>query len=336
MKCISTRALVSNEFFKRELGLEIVYVDNLEQIIHSGIRILILLDEDFELWSHWLTEFDKEELTVIFIGSETLDKRSMNLLGHSESVKRIFIQYWTPLSLLSAFRSTLALILDFPRIFLADDFWISLARGARRFLKVIQVPQKDKFIYLPLGYTDNFVSELRKLGLVCSSGRDSLLKRGEFKLPSSRDSFTITFMGYSTGKIRSLILDGIQRKYPQETIFQYTEKWGQGNSSEPQYASLLLRASIALNPPGHVSNETFRYLEALICGAIPVSSVSSPQDWSRNPLAGLNSVTGNEFSYRKIIMSLRCQSSEKLELINEKLLTEYSQTLNTLKISLAS
>jgi hypothetical protein len=126
---------------------------------------------------------------------------------------------------------------------------------------------------LPLGYTNQFVMQLSDeivnsdLSLVDNW---PIIEYGKDQI---RDNH-VRFMGQiGTWYRRELVR--IFSKFPN---FDYVESSGWGGSLKTGYIEMLKTSTFILCPPGIFTNETFRYFESIICGALPIAPVNTLHD----------------------------------------------------------
>lgn len=128
----------------------------------------------------------------------------------------------------------------------------------------VSVPVHD----VPLGYTHAFVDAFVKTYVPDADASTSLF---DVPTPQTQRDISVTFRG-NRGLAARIV--GMERaaRIPASDIEMIDADWSGFATGDvgTTYVDALSRARFALCPPGFVNNESFRFFEALLCGALPV------------------------------------------------------------------
>jgi hypothetical protein len=124
----------------------------------------------------------------------------------------------------------------------------------------------DRVRFLPLGYTDTFASAFAKHAHVSDTSSFFTARDIERDRPLS-----VVFRG-NRGLAQRIAGCTLAAALPDSGIALVDAEWSGRASTEvgTPYVDELCAARFALAPPGFVNNESFRFYEALVCGALPV------------------------------------------------------------------
>lgn len=263
------------EYLHRELG--ITWEHTTAEAITSAARqdrpILLGISE-VGSYQELLQEMPARSVVLLMLSDEGYSEDRLNLVRESPSVRGVYRHY----SVQSA-------------------SWTAVAAEARRFIagaRAAQLPTRlivellrtgretrermnkwNKITVpinvLPLGYTNIFAVEFAEhFGLQEDS---SLLDFADETTTLSAVTPTRTTSVFFRGALgqpqRRVMLANAARN-PEASIQLVDNTWQDSPSTNAEYVDGLLHATHALCPPGWVNTETFRYYEALICGAIPI------------------------------------------------------------------
>lgn len=137
------------------------------------------------------------------------------------------------------------------------------------------------------GYTNLFARTLSQL-IGLGTLRESLLRNKDVSdyVSNSVRSFKFFFIGQSGNYWRRYAIDSLQHsEFRSSSVITVRDSFGgtlgaNGASIESgqEYVSGLLNSQVSICPPGNYSSSTFRYLESVICGAIPAIAEGIPTD----------------------------------------------------------
>ena len=329
-KAISFKPVISSEFFKREMSMEIEVHDH---DLRSGVispSIVVMTDQDLDLWIDKFLSSKRNSIIVFLLGSETLNLQVLWKLFKFRSIKQIFVQYATEASLLNALRAMLNFIVEFPLCIFSRNFYKGMYRGAKRYLKRKVLNFFWKIDYLPVGYTDMFVKMAKSEGLIDKKDSESLLGEGEKKYISQK-KFAISFQGYLSGPVRKIVIKAPLLNCPDSSYLRITEHWGTSSDNDSSYIENMSKSEMVISPPGYVSNLAFRHLESLIAGSLPVAPISSIQDWSKQ--CTINSLLPGKlkFRYMKTVQYVGNLSTLQKNQLRNSLLNIYKEEIKNVK-----
>ena len=264
---------VESEFLKRELGIMFECVN--PQIVTFSKNINFLLTGNLEQWESRIRASGAAQFVVFLIGNEYYDIDKFTKLNDFPQIVHSFVQYLpendSPISLTLFMRSTLQLkTAIFTRQYLS---MILKAVKKNRALRKMEVP--ENYSFLPLGYTNRFVNELKTSKRVFVE--DSLLQNPLTSL--NQKAPLVCFMGQKGSWLRRKLVEDFS-SFPTAIIKFYDGWGGQLDSEITEYSELLNRCQFVLCPPGNFSNECPRYYEVVALGGIPVVSSMTIQDFT--------------------------------------------------------
>lgn len=268
---------IEKEFLTREFGFNFHPIVEKNQLIpHENVCFIATANP--LLWHEILASVDFD-VVVILLGNESYDTGVLELLDSQQPVKHLFIYNGPRDNQLLAFTTHIHELLEHPKLFLNFNFWkfwvwaFRISQRTRKF-----VSSKPISIF-PLGYTDRFVDENRMLGIFNLEETTSILDQA-ISFHSENRPNLISFYGQEGNWYRKQLIQLFQDRF---SLASKTYK-GFGGNSNPHslltstYTESLLFSKFTLCAPGEVTNETFRYLESLIMGCIPVIPRITIQD----------------------------------------------------------
>jgi hypothetical protein len=126
---------------------------------------------------------------------------------------------------------------------------------------------------LPLGYTNQFVKQLPDSVISSSQSLVDNWPILKITLNKNRDRH-VRFMG----QIGTWYRKELVKYFSRFAEFEFVESSGWAGSSKSGYIEILQSSTFILCPPGIYTNETFRYYESIICGALPIAPIDSLHD----------------------------------------------------------
>lgn len=275
--------LIEAEFLKREFGLILTEINtsNLLTIENSEICIFATTNP-IELESI-IKGSNPESIIIFVLGNETYNVLIFEYLNKYKDKIKLALIYNLPkrTSYWVSFRCFLAAIYDGGLFFKIDG--VHLLRNFKNGIDFMRRNRKLKINYhhfdFPLGYTNMFVKELNTLGLAKDS---KSLFNNEFldKLVDSKVK-TMSFIGANGSWARRLAIKAMVKlvRDSQLKVVQDSYK-GLSTSFESStlYINSLIDSKFVLCPPGNLTNKTFRYLESLLMGALPILPPATIQD----------------------------------------------------------
>lgn len=265
------------EFLRREFGFIINDVNSADLRISSNGTCLIACTNP----NLWLSELRDSSLKIFFIllGNETYEISLFVFFNDFKSVCHVFLYNAPRKNSLFNFIGHLTLALETPSLVMSSNYWRLWKNSFDFALRSKRVKIMKPYSVFPLGYTNKFVQEISRLEEFNVHKSESILKQAlEFE-PTNK-SLEIVFFGQTGSWYRRFIITQFEREF---NLINYSyEVWGGSTSSNGNfpnsYASTLKSSKFVLCPPGNITNETFRYLETLILGSIPVIPASTVQD----------------------------------------------------------
>ena len=214
-------------------------------------------------------------------------------------------------------------------------FWEGERNILRNFKNGIDLMKRTRKLTLnfpyfdfPQGYSRRFVSEIKLVGI--DIGESSILDHAPLII--SDKSKKISFTGQTGSWCRELAICVLTKRNI-GFVPTYTQGWGGVNQGKlTNYVDSLIQSEFILNPPGNLTNRTYRYLESLIFNSLPIMPPSTLQDphlwgvWSE-------SIKPMYFSWKgQINRALKLSSHERDTIIFSALLKEKEQVqkINTM------
>lgn len=269
----------SYEFLKREFHWNVI---DLDQRVGSGFaQEKEILAFDFSNIEKVIdiisTDYDRQFI-LILLGNETQQMKLVKHLAKMKRVQAIYTQYEPQPSVLGGMKTCLIHLIESPRTFFNLNFFLICLRGAFRGFKSLIYLGIPKIRNFPLGYSNRFVEELKISGLIVGESESLMNARERFWNKNRKAK--VFFKGQLTGEYRKLIAPYLMRRKLVE--FDLNQHWGRPDLlTSTAYVDSMIESKFVYCPPGHVSNDTFRRTEALICGALPIETESSPQNWQK-------------------------------------------------------
>jgi hypothetical protein len=269
--------LSESEFLKREFDLELKKInpDNLFEILNlKTYAIATTRLKDIE---DLISKSKPGSVLLFYFGNETYDASEFNYLNRYKSkIKQGYFQLLPKKTTFSIFwRIIPATLYDGALMFNSEsNFLRQLKNGYDLMKRVKDIDITFQVTNFPQGYSNRFVEELK---IKFPSLGDGSLLNLQIKNPEGRKN-RISFVGQVTNWNRNFSLF-VLRKHCDNFSIKITEGWAgafQGNKID--YLNSCLNSKYVWNPPGNISNRTHRYLETLICGAIPLVPPSTVQD----------------------------------------------------------
>ena len=262
------------EFLRRELGIQWqqVTAEEMRALTRQHPRLLLLISEP-DHYRDIVHSSADESLVVFMISDEGYSLERLDL-ARSPSIARIYRHYPAqPASWVRVIQAAAGYVRDAqgtsqsPKTVLPN---VASGLALRRRMKA-WASLGDRVQSVPLGYTDTFAlafADRMELG-----PNESL-----FAAPISDEPrpISITFRG-NRGLAQRIV--GIERaqRIPNADIYTVDADWSARAEGDVglSYVDSLLAARFALCPPGFANNESFRFYESLVCGALPVEIASA-------------------------------------------------------------
>ena len=269
------------EFFSREFNLEWIEISN-DKLIISDKLIFIATTNPIE-WTEFLLKSKPRSVILFNLSNETKEKSHYTILNDFDSILHVFLCFPPNNMKLLPLKILLQSIFEFPTLPFEKGFYYHARKALLKSLEMRSMILKYSWTYLPVGYSNRFVTELKLSGKLSQNHKTSLLHK--FLIIEKRNDFSdksVFFNGRPNGWYRRKLLE----KYARKTGFKInlTSKTGEpNNENSTSHVLGMFENSFALIPPGNISNLSFRYYEAIICGAIPIHQGGYLQDWQNLP-----------------------------------------------------
>ena len=269
-----------SEFYSRELNLTVLPFDP-RRDGYAKHEVLIYVDYGrIDDWINFLHERDNGSVSIFFVGNEYYFRKKFEVLNSFPSIKQGYIQYLPPITAVPLVQLLRELKQDLGIVF-ARPFFGTLFRAMIRFKDLKQLELNFPHTQLPLGYTNRFFKELSNLGLIKDETNSLYGEDFEKYIYSSIDRHQnsgISFFGQKGTWLRRRLVQSFSKE-KNMSIRTYGSWGGVAESSRTDYVEEMLNSRYVLCPPGNVSNESFRYYEAIAVGALPIVGETSIQDW---------------------------------------------------------
>lgn len=283
-------------FLQRELGVtwSTTSIGELSQAIASSKKTLLAISEP-EHYEQLVSAAPDSSLILLLVSDEAFSPSRLKLAS-SPSVHRTYRNYPAlPVSTRSITVTTVAFMRDAmgtsqsPRTAMPN---ISSGLKVRKRMKQ-WARLGDRARSIPLGYTDTFA---RSFVDRTNLSPESSLFEAEVA-PGSRD-ISVSFRGNRGLAQRICGLD-LASDVPHSAIELVDADWSARSAPDAgeQYVDLMISSRFALCPPGFVNNESFRFYEALACGALPIEVRVATTHLGVNELRASGSIS--EYSWKQ-------------------------------------
>lgn len=246
--------MAEQRFLESELGVRWQHVtqQELAQALQAGpTRLVIASDPD--LYVNVLRSAPARSVVLLQISDEAYsdDRRAM---ADSPAIRALFRHYAPQVaSPVKIARAVAGFATDASRSAVSVRSVASLYQSGAQVRERMKAWTSVSYLPLPLGYTSAF-HEAR-----------------EHHEPHSVDrSISVVFRGNRGLATRIVATDAVARMEDSSLTFIDDHAWSGLGGRAQDYVEELMNARFALVPPGFVNGETFRYYEAVRCGALPV------------------------------------------------------------------
>jgi hypothetical protein len=228
---------------------QIDFVFNLiSQSPEKSLVLLILGDEAYSLKAYKLARLDS-----VYAILRNYSVTSQSITSYLTAAKSIFRRHWKTSNnrLLALLEISFVLLL-----YMRSSFVISKWQKLKKPVSI-----------LPLGYTNKFAKSF--CSFMGIGDEKSLLLNSRNSV--SERAISISFSG-TRGSLQRRNTIEYLREVPRSNIHATRNGWnGYDNSGiDIEYCKILSSSLYCAALPGYVSNESFRFYEALICGALPI------------------------------------------------------------------
>jgi len=304
-----------SEFYKRELDLEAecVEADSTEPISPNSL----IFCYDIGVWANRLKVSKTNSVSVILSANEYYDVRKYRELNEFDAIKFAFIDYLPDYPIRVPLAEITRWIFENKSCLRERHFWGTLKKALKHFKELSSFDFGFPTMRMPLGYSERYVRELELLGLTNGSN-ESLLRSSPLCELTGRSG--VSFIGQRGTWYRRQMTSSFS-KFPGSRVETYTS-WGGNPVKQPQtqYADSILGSRFVVCPPGNVSSESFRYMESIILGAIPILTEVSIQDFTRHNYWPKD-LNLDLRTYMTLWKSLNCKNDDELSKIYFDLLS---------------
>ncbi|MEG1391316.1 MAG: hypothetical protein RSC50_00220, partial [Aurantimicrobium sp.] len=276
--------LTEAEYLQRELGIfwrevnESKLIHQVHENYQSGNRTLIIVS-DASKHLPVITRLPSNSVVIILLSDEGTNRDALALV-ECQAVCFCFRNYSVDLLPTADFLRIAVLLFkdafSFGALGTKGAFishWArSLFLGYKRRSQIRKWSTiRDKFSYIPLGYTKKFALSLLSY-LEKDSFEGSLYELGKVK-PKLEISNSVSFSGSLGSWQRRVGLQRLAREKSSRLKISNGRWLGHQenvDSTDFEYCKELLNNAYVFCPPGYLSNESYRVEEALICGSYPL------------------------------------------------------------------
>jgi len=318
--------LVESQFLKREFNLVLTEISS-EIAFPTNSKFTIFATTKPSELQPFLNKAYPRSLVIFLLGNETYDIQTFEYLNkYKEKILHVFVHNLPKkTSFVVSLRCLLASIYDGGLLF-SDDH-NNIFRHFKNGIDCMKRNRKMELLYsasdFPYGYAGLFIEQLEHLKLVpvdCSP-----ITNFKNNVKPNRDQ-QISFFGGSGSWSRRLAIENMKRLVPNCKIIFYENRYKAKDYStfakeisNSDYIMSLMRSRFILCPPGNLTNRSYRYLEALIMGALPVLPPATVQDnhhwgvWSEF-------IKPKYYSWTKSIkMALKMEDDERIFYVSKAL-----------------
>jgi len=261
------------QFLRRELGISWEQVDRAELMRALQRPGLVIISEP-EPYVDVLAQLPSGNAVIMMISDEAYTNERLALVERSPSIRSLYRQYDIRLASPARIAERVSqLAQQARRASIRSTALIDLIRIGRATRQRMRAWSRVRFPVhpVPLGYTNTFAQAYARARNV--SGDDSFF--GLSRVSIEKRNVPVTFRGAS-GQTERQIMIAAARRIPGADIRVVGDDWsGSDGGHGDSYVESLLTARRALCPPGFINTETFRYYEALLCGAKPVEPITA-------------------------------------------------------------
>ena len=269
--------LSEREFLEREFNLIFTKITdaNLSDLLTRDTYLLATSKiKDVE---KLISKSKDHSVVLFFFGNETYNVDEFNYLNkYAHKIKKSYFQMLPRRTRFSVFFKTIPFaIYDGALKFNhGSNFFRHLKNGFDLMRRTKRIDTLFPVEYFPMGYTNRFITEL-KMKFPEMKSQSVINFNMNSKIPKTE---LISFVGQEGNWNRKFAIH-ILRNSKINSMIKIKAGWGgMSQENETVYLDSLLRSKYILCPPGNISNLCFRYLEALICGALPLTPPASIQD----------------------------------------------------------
>lgn len=296
------------EFLFRELGIawECTTPEAIASSATSAQPVLLGVSEP-HAYQELLKQLPPQSVVMLLLSDEDYSLDRLDLICGHPSVKSVYRHYsLQPASNLMIAREVSRFISGAPSAHVPRRLFVELlrtgrqTRGRMRQWRTLTVPVHE----VPLGYTNAFAHEYAQhFGLAPEESLFSYAHQAESARAPQRPH-AIFFRG-ALGQPQRRVMLAAAEGSPGARIELIDNTWQDTQQSNSEYLDGLLSSTQALCPPGWVNTETFRYYEAILCGALPIEPATALTHLGMAPHRGPRPVERVQLALTSIHGSLR-------------------------------
>jgi hypothetical protein len=275
--------LSESEFLQRELGItwktlgESEIGSTIEENHSLGKRTLIIVSK-IDLVLSLIRQSPEKSLVLLILSDEAYSMKAYKL-AKLDSVHAIIRNYSITNQTITHYLTTAISVFgkhwksSNNRFFSLIEIAYVLALYIRNSFVISEWQRLKKPVnVLPLGYTNRFAKSFSSF-MSISDGTTLLLNS---RNGVSERAISISFSG-TRGSLQRRSAIEFLREVPRSMINVTQNGWSGSESSglDIEYCKTLFSSLYCAALPGYISNESFRFYEALICGALPIRFHSS-------------------------------------------------------------
>ena len=281
------------EFWKNEFSFEVIlkegnYIERLSSVISQGRCPIVQVYSIREIQE--LSGVFPDKSLILHLNSDEVLDPKLNLCAlRLKSTRAILRSYPTNIQIMNFsfldFTSSIfnsILLSSWSSAFQNIKLWCHGLILTKRKIQISLYHKifMKKVINVHLGYTDFFYANfLDRFG----GERDESVFKISNDVLKEKKVFKMSFVGQKGNSFRNEMAKSIEKF--DNTYSKLREKFGgtlgiNGTTKQMghDYVEAMSKSLLALCPPGNYSGITFRYAEALACGAIPVEFFHPPTD----------------------------------------------------------
>lgn len=279
--------LTEAEFLHREFDLKLTEINSGNEQELRNLEVVLLATTDPKELTSLIQGRKEQSVIVFFLGNETYDIPKFEYLNNfKKEIRHCFIYNLpkkTPYSV--SVKCFFATVYDGGLFHRMPNG--NILRHAKNGFDFMRRNRRIRLDYsssnFPQGYTNTFVSELKTVAHVDHRS----LFRNENLSEMSRNQRTkvINFIGAEGSWNRKLAIKKMKRIFPDSDFSLVASSW---TNKKPinansivlsgNYVSSLVNSKFTLCPPGNLTNQTYRYLESLLLGSLPILPPATIQD----------------------------------------------------------
>ena len=246
--------MAEQRFLESELGVRWQQIDpaELEQALRSGYpRALIVSDPD--LYAHILRSVPARSVVLVQISDENYSA-ARRAMADSPAIRTLFRHYAPQVAAARDIaRAVAGFAADASRSAVSLRSLLPLYRSGAQVRERMKSWSSVSYLPVPLGYTSAFQEAHERL-----------------ESHESDRSISVVFRGNRGMATRIVGTDAAMKVTDSRITFVDDHAWSGIGGGALDYVEELMNARFALVPPGFVNGETFRYYEAVRCGALPI------------------------------------------------------------------